>query len=532
MDKKQENLDHFVKKLLELQAEKEQEATFSDEDLKFIAEGMGVEVEDLEKAREDYATRAKGHLQYHNWQDAIKEYQQLLILSPQDAEAYYGLACAHAGLWKEKYSNAEKEKAIEYTEKALTFNPAHQQALQLLSQLRKKRQSPKSSYTHKINPKTSTKRALNTNLVAIVLVTLMVGASIFSTRYIGISIDNALKSSSKTNSSTSSSGVIYASVASIDNRGAVYWSIEYEQYHTNSSLVRDFFARIIDPKTGKEIKKIDFAKAEKITNYKWRKAKLIKDKLYNFDRDAQTFEARDTHTGKVVENLDILSQKYEELKNGIGEVKEEGTWYKLTLKNGDVFWYSPYLTLLHSDKEHTFWENNDKNIHLSYEWNFEAEGAKRRYYLFEKEKRNQHFNNHKTRPSQIDFTNKNQRFFQARYGTQISTQPSEWFLQAQILYADKEVCLILHKKEIGPSSPNVLSAIDKNGTTLWQKADFKSIFLKNLEYDKLYNINTSKYQDTLVLEFPYLRINNKNYRFAIALDTKTGKILWEYSPDY
>lgn len=524
-------LDNFVKKLMALQAEKDREESLSEEDLQYIAQGLGIAIEDLEQSRKDYLSRAEGHLKYKNWQDAAQEFEQLVVLDPRNARAYLGLAKSYAGLWEQTQKKDWQEKALRNAEKSIDINPQNQEAYALISRLKKpaKKTRPKEAF----HPRRTRKKRLSLRSIWL----LGVWAAFF------IGIHSIINSNNDDNDDNEQNEQIsdfisqmlpknvtdYHSVAAINEDGAVFWSFEYEQRHETNRLVRDFFVRIINPKNGKEVKKIYFEKAAKITNYYWRNVELINGLFYNYNSQNKTFEARDIQSGEVKLNPEILAQKHPELKIGIGEVNKSQDIYKLTLKNADVYWFSPYDNTVVDDKVYQQQKREQyKQRETIYQWHHAEEGQKKRFYLFRKEERKRVRSQWQRRHGRK--INPERGFNYRLLGQLISSAESPWFINAEILYGDENICVIWHQDEIGANASNIISAIDKNGKLIWQNQDNSKYLLKYLQKSEVDRAESIRSNEELVVHFPYLRIEDKNYRIAVGINLKNGKILWEYSP--
>ena len=139
MENQNPKFNDFIKKILELQKEKEKaNEKLPEEALWEIAQAMGLEETDLQTAKQNYLARGHNHLSHKNWHNAIQEFEQLLIISPDHTEATFGLANAYTGLWKQNQKQSDKAKAIQYAEKTVQTNPDFKDAYALIYRLNKK----------------------------------------------------------------------------------------------------------------------------------------------------------------------------------------------------------------------------------------------------------------------------------------------------------------------------------------------------------------------------------------------------------
>ncbi|OJJ18886.1 hypothetical protein BKI52_25290 [marine bacterium AO1-C] len=129
----------------------------SEEDLQDIAQKLGLNIQELAKAKKDYLIRGHNHRRAGNYNDAIKEYEQLLLLAPNNDKGLCGLAQAYAGKWREQRKKVDKEKALAYAYNCTEINPNLKQAYHVINEL-------KSSQSRKGHPKkTLSKKKGETN---------------------------------------------------------------------------------------------------------------------------------------------------------------------------------------------------------------------------------------------------------------------------------------------------------------------------------------------------------------------------------
>ncbi|GAB4395268.1 MAG: hypothetical protein OHK0053_01580 [Microscillaceae bacterium] len=138
METPQQNLKAYFDKVLDIQQQQQNQA-LTEAELKSIALNLGITEADwqaIQKAFEDYRTRALGYLQHQNWQDAIPELEQALTLRPADVPALYGMAQAWYFKWQNSQQQKDAQMAEQYAKKSLQIQPNHPDALRLVSQLK------------------------------------------------------------------------------------------------------------------------------------------------------------------------------------------------------------------------------------------------------------------------------------------------------------------------------------------------------------------------------------------------------------
>jgi tetratricopeptide (TPR) repeat protein len=133
------HLKEFVEKLNVIQQERK-EKPLSQEEMKIIAESLGMNEQDWRAVRETFQAhlaRASSFLKHENWEDAITELEQALILQRNDENVLYGLALAYMNRWREYHKKQDNERAENFVRQVLQHYPQNAQAARLLSDFRK-----------------------------------------------------------------------------------------------------------------------------------------------------------------------------------------------------------------------------------------------------------------------------------------------------------------------------------------------------------------------------------------------------------
>lgn len=147
------SLERFVERIIEIQ--NSQNETLKEDDLKQIAIDMGMSENDwlaLQKTFNAHLTRSKAFLNYKNWDDAIEEGEQAIIINPHNEEALYTLSYSYFKRWQHKRNPGDKEMAEKYADKVLHINPSHDEAIRLISSLRSQAKGPKAQTTRAYPP--------------------------------------------------------------------------------------------------------------------------------------------------------------------------------------------------------------------------------------------------------------------------------------------------------------------------------------------------------------------------------------------
>ncbi|MEM7018021.1 MAG: hypothetical protein AAF512_11875, partial [Pseudomonadota bacterium] len=139
----EQNLDAYVKKILEIEKGRLNHPLTQDE-LKDVAQNLGMSEGDWEAIQatfDAHLERGLGYLKYDNWEDAIAELDQAIILNPSHLAALFGLAQAQQKRWEATGDEVTKNKAEVHAKKCLDIDPGHDPALRLLSELKQPKTS-------------------------------------------------------------------------------------------------------------------------------------------------------------------------------------------------------------------------------------------------------------------------------------------------------------------------------------------------------------------------------------------------------
>jgi phage shock protein PspC (stress-responsive transcriptional regulator) len=134
-----DKIQAYIKKILALQQEQRQRPVDSEE-LKRTAQDLGLSDSDMdfiERRQKDYFTRGEGYSRYEDWDSAIEEYMQAIILNPSHVEALYGIANAYKERYLIKKNKDDWQEAKNYVKQALQLNPNHENSFKLSAELNK-----------------------------------------------------------------------------------------------------------------------------------------------------------------------------------------------------------------------------------------------------------------------------------------------------------------------------------------------------------------------------------------------------------
>ncbi|MDX2303905.1 MAG: hypothetical protein NW226_13950 [Microscillaceae bacterium] len=142
MSQSNKNMEAYIAKILEIQ-QAQSEKPISENEMKQIATELGFSTDDwqkVDKTYEDLWKRGNAFVQHKNWEDALHNFHQALVLKPYDPSLLYMIASAYEGRWKELHHPKDKEKAHHFADQCLQIKADHAGAIKLISDL--KRQKP------------------------------------------------------------------------------------------------------------------------------------------------------------------------------------------------------------------------------------------------------------------------------------------------------------------------------------------------------------------------------------------------------
>ncbi len=133
----QDLLSEYINKILSLQ-EKQQQIPLTENSLKQVAQEMGLSAKDWQRLQahvSNYRTQGEGFMRYHNWDKAIKAFQQALPLSPLDKTMLEGIAESYFRRWEDEGRDSDRRQATIYAERCLEQDPSNDRALHILTKL-------------------------------------------------------------------------------------------------------------------------------------------------------------------------------------------------------------------------------------------------------------------------------------------------------------------------------------------------------------------------------------------------------------
>lgn len=133
------HIEAYFEKVLQI---KNQRRALTKAELKEIALELGMsesEWKEVQQAAKEHIDRGYNFLDHHNYDDALKELRQALIVFPTNAKALYGIAHVHEQWFLAKGKKGDKNEALKFAHEALQFSPSHTEAARLISELKEKK---------------------------------------------------------------------------------------------------------------------------------------------------------------------------------------------------------------------------------------------------------------------------------------------------------------------------------------------------------------------------------------------------------
>lgn len=130
-------LEAYIEQVLKLQEEHRQ-IPLKVEELNRIASQLGLsasELDFIDQKFQDYFYRGKGYLRHQNWDKAIEEFSQAILIKPLHIDSLFGLAESHFFRWQATGKKADKEAALDYAERCLQTDARHEGAFLLIGRL-------------------------------------------------------------------------------------------------------------------------------------------------------------------------------------------------------------------------------------------------------------------------------------------------------------------------------------------------------------------------------------------------------------
>ena len=158
------NHQAFFEKALAIQAQRREK--LSEAEKKEIALDLGFSEADWQAVQESFQShldRGAEFLKRRNYEKAITELEDALIIQPEHADTLAALAQAYLGVFQTKKRKNLKEKALQYAQECLLYNPKNQVAHQVIDYFNPNQIQPYSfTKTQSTTPpKTSPKKEKN-----------------------------------------------------------------------------------------------------------------------------------------------------------------------------------------------------------------------------------------------------------------------------------------------------------------------------------------------------------------------------------
>ena len=126
----------YIQRVLALKEERA--AALSEEELREVALEIGLTETDLaavEAAAADHQLRGQGFLEHRRWDDAIRELEEAVAVSPNQVDRLHALAGAYSGRWQEGRDPDDRSRAELVARQCLELDPRHEASIEVLNDL-------------------------------------------------------------------------------------------------------------------------------------------------------------------------------------------------------------------------------------------------------------------------------------------------------------------------------------------------------------------------------------------------------------
>ncbi len=518
--------------------QKNQNEQISKKELEEIAQRLGFDINEINKAKDNYVTAGNNYLKFGNYEDALKEFSQANMLDTQNPDILFAMASCHKGIFQQKKQKKDKEQAIEHAKKVIKLEPNYQKAYALISSFEENNITVK-EFNNQYKKHQSNGGVFVYGIVAGVGVLLAVMGFLTFSLTTKISSKSATPKFVEPKSISASRNVSIARITGgIHQEKSYVWAIYYTQSYENNTYIRSYKAKIIDAKT-KETKEIDLKSGVNFMQSIYEQGEVKDGKIYFCVKDF--YEVRDLKTGEIIETKTILANKFpQQLKDGIADIENyagtESGWFIITTRKNDKYYYRLKDSKLFADKE----RNNSQLKEMSYKWYSNNNKANIETEFMLTGENTSPFYTYDYLKKSVSVMDKNS-WENLKNGkniysrTKISVIEGS-FLGGEMIYGDEKYFFGRYHKEeaqdneVGKPTKNYVyfCADASSGKVLWQKSfvNETSVVLANLE-----NIHTTKAQilgNKMSFVTQYLSVENAQAFGISVLNLQTGEVLVNY----
>ncbi|MCS6820724.1 MAG: tetratricopeptide repeat protein [Microscillaceae bacterium] len=132
-------IQNYIKQVLKIQRERSQYTALTEEELRQIAIQLGLTDKDwqyIQTQFEAFWGRGKQYSKYAQWDEAIQELEQAVLLKPNHEQALFDLAQAYQQRWILQHRTKDKKNSELYAKRCLLLNYQYEPAVKLISELR------------------------------------------------------------------------------------------------------------------------------------------------------------------------------------------------------------------------------------------------------------------------------------------------------------------------------------------------------------------------------------------------------------
>jgi hypothetical protein len=308
--------------------------------------------------------------------------------------------------------------------------------------------------------------------------------------------------------------------------GPVIWLIYKQQTNTLDSA--KYTLRIIDPISKKTTKQLLLGEMLWKNSFNWHKKFdynffPVKNVLYSVSEE-NGLQGFDIYTGKLIIDNKTLQTIFDELKNGIAEVKNEA--YKgrcvLTTKDGNDYYYIYGLNAVKA-------LDDEKNDHKEYGKNWKEQiyvtrEKKSKLYLINVS--NDYFSGIQIQNSFIEESDKISYSSSSNYYKSIKQLNDKIYAKAQPIDRTDSTIILFYASDFSKAAKGILECVNNKGISKWQLTDtiFNKFIQQNTSDNFYLDFNTV--DKTLVINF------SQAYYQSMGVNLETGKLVYTHSQSY
>ncbi len=228
------------------------------------------------------------------------------------------------------------------------------------------------------------------------------------------------------------------------------------------------------------------------------------------------------NTMEEIVNHATLIRQFRALKNGIAAVEDvyDMKGFKLTTKDGFIFYYAANTNTLFTEKEYKDRSTTQQAVINKTEYCFTEDERQQLYKVNRKVKADFSYKLSAYMLSSI--IKDDGGWYRKSYNINSVEEvtPNKIYFKASVLYNDENNVVFIYKDELGEQAPIILKCLDASKNEVWTKTGQETELLK--PFLKSTNSESFLNGKQLVIMQPY--------QLAVCLNIENGEINWSFKP--